>query len=100
MKDNITKSVTMIVLGPVVAFMLIGMTLSGCQATTKELGGTTPIKLDPGVKLEEITWKDSHLWYLTRPMREGETAETHRFEESSNFGIIEGTVIIMEQEKE
>lgn len=75
--------------------------LTGCteQYITKELGGDMTIYLDPGLKLEEITWKDEDsLWYLTRPMKEGEKAETHTFEESSAWGIIEGKVIIIEKE--
>ena len=58
------------------------------------------IKLDPGQKLEEITWKDdTNLWYLTRPMREDEKAETHTFQESTEFGVFEGTITIIEQER-
>lgn len=41
------------------SMMLFGLT--ACQSTTKNLGGTTTIKLKPGVKLEEITWKDDDL---------------------------------------
>ena len=72
--------------------------LVGCQATTRCLGGNMTITLEPGQKLEEITWKDKNdLWYLTRPMREDETAEVHTFQQSSEFGIFEGTVTIIEQ---
>lgn len=52
----------------------------------------------PGVKLEEITWKDDDLWYLTRPMRDNESAETHTFDQSTDFGF-EGQVIIIEKNK-
>lgn len=55
------------------------------------------LKLEPGEKLEEITWKDdNNLWYLTRPMREDEEPETHTFKQSSEFGVFEGTVTIVE----
>ena len=67
------------------------------QALSKNLGGTVTITLDPGEKLEEITWKDGDLWYLTRPMRTGEVAETHYFKQSRNISIAEGEVIIIEQ---
>ena len=77
------------------------MALTGCQATTKNLGGNTTITLEPGQKLEEITWKDDDLWYLTRPMTKEDIAETHTFQQSSNWGVLEGTVTIVEQlEKE
>lgn len=72
--------------------------LSGCQPTTRGLGGSMTLTLEPGEKLEEITWKSDSLWYLTRPMRDGEEAETHIFKQSSNFGF-EGTVTIIEKEK-
>ena len=81
------------------AILLIIMTLclTGCQNTTKNWGGSMTIELPKGQKLEEITWKgDSDLWYLTRPMREDEIAETHTFQQDTEFGIFEGTVTIIE----
>ena len=36
------------------------------------------------------------MWYLTRPMRDDEEPETHTFEQSSEFGVFEGTVTIIE----
>lgn len=79
-----------------VVFVLM---LTGCQSGTRNLGGNMTLELDPGEKLEEITWKDNSLWYLTRPMREDETAETHVFKQSSEFGVFEGTVTVVEKEK-
>lgn len=51
----------------------------GCaQDMAKNMGGSATIYLEPNQKLEEITWKgDSDLWYLTRPMRDNDIAETH-----------------------
>lgn len=77
-------------------FMLIGCE----QAVTKSLGGDMTMDLEPGEKLEMITWKEDDLWYLTRPMREGEKAETHVFKQSSVTGIFEGTVTIVEHEED
>ena len=54
------------------------------------------IELEPNEKLEMITWKEESLWYLTRPMREDEEAETHVYKQSSEFGVFEGTVTIVE----
>lgn len=76
----------------------ICLTLTGCQSCTRSLGGTTKITLEPGEKLNMITWRNDSLWYLTRPMREGETAEVWTYEESSDYGF-EGKVIIIEQNK-
>lgn len=76
--------------------MLIMCNAVGCQATTRTFGGTTTLKLEPNEKLEEITWKDNSLWYLTRPMRDNEEPEVHIFKESDNLGILEGTVKVIE----
>ena len=76
-------------------------TLSGCHETTKNFGGEMTIELEPGQKLEEITWKDdTTLWILSRPFREGEKPETHTFQADTEWGVFEGTVIIIEKEKE
>lgn len=80
---------------------LIALTAAaGCgrNTVTREFGGEQIIELDPGRKLEEITWKDSDIFLLTRPMREDEEPETHTFQEISNWGVWEGTVTIVEKE--
>lgn len=74
---------------------------TGCgQTYTREFGGTIKIDLPTDTKLELITWKDNSLWYLTRPMREDDIAETHTYQQSSEFGVFEGTVIISETKTE
>lgn len=72
------------------------LSLAGCQATTRKLGYSATIKLEPNLKLEEITWKGASLWYLIRPMTKDDVAETHTFKESSNLGIIQDTVTVIE----
>lgn len=72
---------------------------TGCtsQSRAKSMGGSMTLELDPGQKLEEITWKDdNNLWYLTRPMRDDESPETHTFQQSSEFGVFEGTITVVE----
>lgn len=84
----------LLILG-IVGALCIGAT--GCeQAMTKHLGGSMTINLDPSQKLEEITWKDDSLWYLTRPMTEDDMAESHTFKELADFGKLEGTVTVVE----
>lgn len=73
--------------------------LTGCQSATKSLGGSMTIELEPNTKLELITWKDDSLWYLTRPMAEDDIAETHTYQQSSEWGVFEGTVTIVETKK-
>lgn len=80
------------------SIMTIGLT--GCQRIAKNYGGDISLELEAGLKLEEITWKDDSLWYLTRPMREDELPETHVFRQSSEWGIFEGTVTVIEHAKE
>ena len=70
--------------------------MSGCQGAARDLGGEVTIELPPNQKLEVITWKGDSLWYLTRPMREYEEAETHLYQQSSEWGIFEGTVTVIE----
>lgn len=84
------------------AVLAMTLGLTGCteQTMTKSFGGDMTIELEPGEKLEEITWKDDDsLWYLTRPMREDEEPETHVFKESSAWGVLEGNVTIVEKEE-
>ena len=79
--------------------------LIGCgnveQSIARDFGGTTTINLGPNLKLEEITWKDDDLWYLTRPMREDEEPETHTFTEKGGLGTVfdGGTVIVVESKE-
>lgn len=78
------------------AIILLTLLLSGCQSAAKHMGGGMTLELEPNQKLEEITWKNDDLWYLTRPMREDEEPETHTFQQSTDFGVFEGTVTVVE----
>lgn len=62
----------------------------------RHYGGTMTIDLPPGQKLEVATWKESNLWYMTRPLKTGEQPETHTMKEQSNIGVLEGTIIFKE----
>lgn len=76
------------------AILSLGL-LTGCdQGVARSFGG------DMTLELEMITWKDDSLWYLTRPMQDGEEPETHTFQQSSEFGVFEGTVTIVESAEE
>lgn len=80
----------------VVLGLMICLGVTGCQSMARNLGGSTTVELEPNQKLEEITWKGDSLWYLTRPMTDTDIVETHTFQQSSVFGILEGTVTIVE----
>lgn len=89
---NIKKSIMILAV-----VMMLGVSLTGCeQGMTKSFGGDMTIELEPGLKLETIDWEDDSLWYLTRPMRENEEPETYVLNQSSGFGVFEGTVTIIE----
>jgi hypothetical protein len=77
---------------------ILGLSFVSCTSNTraKNWGGTYTINLPANTKLVEATWKESNLWYLTRPMRENEIPEILTFQEDSQFGIIEGTVTFIE----
>ena len=86
-------------LGLAILTIVLVVVMAACtaQEMTYSFGGDMTITLNPGEKLEMITWKDGgSLWYLTRPMRENEEPETHVFNQSSNYGVFEGTVTIVE----
>jgi hypothetical protein len=59
-------------------------------------GGTMEIKLNPGQKFVNVTWKESSIWYVTRPMNENDIAEVFTFQENSPLGIMQGKVIFIE----
>lgn len=72
--------------------------LSSCeQCVSRKFGGDMTIKLQPGEKLVEATWKDgSNLWYLVEPMDSDYIPKTKVFKESSLFGVMQGSVTFVE----
>lgn len=62
----------------------------------KNWGGEGTINLPKGRKLVNVTWKNTQVWYLTRPMTSTDVAETYQFHEESSWGMIEGTYNIIE----
>lgn len=83
----------------VLALVAIGsLMVAGCteQAMVKQFGGTMNLNIPACVKLVNITWKEGNIWYLTRPIKPGESTDTYVFKESSAFGNVEGTITIQE----
>jgi len=83
----------------IVLMALVIIVLTGCTENTRvrKWGGTATTDLPKGQKLVTVTWKESNLWVLTRPMQTNEVAETFTFQEKSTFGMMEGKVIFQEQ---
>jgi hypothetical protein len=82
----------------VALIMLATLSLASCTSNemAKQFGGISRMNLPKGEKLVNITWKEDHIWYLTKPMTETDVAETYTFKEQSNYGILQGEVIITE----
>jgi hypothetical protein len=66
------------------------------NSRAKNFGGEAEITLPQGQKLINVTWKDNHLWYISRPMNASDTATTYTFHEKSSWGKWEGTFLIHE----
>lgn len=76
----------------------ITLVTSSCTENqrARTFGGTMVIDLPAGEKVVNATWKESDLWILTRKFRADEQSETYYFREKSSFGILEGTITIIE----
>lgn len=78
--------------------LLAVVTLSACdQFKARTVGGTETVTLEPGLKLEMVTWKQNDLWICTRTRMPDEKPQTHRFSERSLMGVLQGTVVIVER---
>lgn len=81
------------------SFYLIGILfLVSCteNSRARNFGGEAEITLPQGQKLINVTWKDNHLWYITRPMIVSDSAISYTFHEKSSWGNWEGTYTIHE----
>ena len=76
----------------------MGVMITSCTENerVKTWGGKGTINLPKGRKLVTVTWKETQVWYLTRPMDSSDVAETYQFQEESSYGVIEGTYNIVE----
>lgn len=67
---------------------------------TKYYGGSSTIDIPAGQKLVPYTvqWepKNANIWYLTEPAEDGYEPRQYLFNESSNLGIMQGTIIFQE----
>lgn len=79
------------------AIAIIALSTSCTEnSRVKAFGGEGTINLPQGRKLVNVTWKETEVWYLTRPMHKDEIAETYQFQEESSWGMIEGTYNLVE----
>ncbi len=77
---------------------MIVLLLAGCtaQERARSFGGDYTLELPQGQKLVNVTWKEDTLWYVVKPMKDGDVAETYTFQADSSWGLFEGTVTIKE----
>lgn len=82
----------------IMTILFVSLLYIGCTNNTraKVWGGTMTIDLQPNQKLVDVTWKETSLWYMTKPMTQNDIPETYEFIEDSNWGVVEGKVIFVE----
>ena len=82
----------------VILAIMLGVMVTSCTENNrvKNWGGEGNINIPKGRKLVNVTWKENHIWYLTRPMNSNDVAETYQFQEESSWGVMEGTYNIVE----
>jgi hypothetical protein len=73
----------------VIAITAIAL-LTSCtdNSRARSFGGTETIDIPAGRVLVNCTWKESHLWILTKDTATGEMF----FNEKSSFGLMEGEI--------
>lgn len=81
----------------ILMFSIFVLSVVGCTENqrAKNFGGTQTIELKDK-RLIGATWKDSQLWYLTRPLEKDEKPVEWTFQEKSSLGLVEGKVIFKE----
>lgn len=80
----------------IIAIFMIGTISCTENSRVKNWGGSGKIELPANQKLVNVTWKESNLWYLSRPMKDGEVAESYTFCEESSWGLVEGSYTFIE----
>ena len=76
---------------------LIALCAVSCENyTTKHLGGTMSINIEPGYKVTSATFKNEEIWYFVEPMDSTYTPSQKKLVEKSMYGALEGTIIFNE----
>ena len=64
--------------------------------TTRKLGGTMTIDVEPGYKVTNATFKEDEIWYFIEPMDNSYTPKQKKLVEKSKYGALEGAIIFNE----
>ena len=77
---------------------VMSLILSSCteNGRARAWGGEMTVNVKPDQKVVNVTWKESDMWILTRPMNENDKPETFTFSEKSTFGVWEGSITLIE----
>ena len=77
----------------------VALSLASCteNARVKRFGGNGDIELEPGQKLDMVTWKSDELWILTSNRSDSVEPQTYKFSEKSSWGVVEGNYTIIEK---
>lgn len=83
----------------IVLAVAVALSLASCteNARVKRFGGSGKLELEPGQKLEMVTWKSDELWVLTSDRPDSVKPQTYQFSESSSWGVLEGSYTIIEK---
>lgn len=80
-----------------ILFCLLALCAVSCENyTTRKLGGTMTIDVEPGYKVTNATFKGDEIWYFIEPMDALYTPKQKKFVEKSKYGALEGTIIFNE----
>lgn len=76
---------------------LVALCAVSCENyTTRKLGGTMTIDVEPGYKVTNATFKEDEIWYFIEPMDNSYTPKQKKLVEKSKYGALEGTIIFNE----
>ena len=67
------------------------------NATTRHLGDTMTIDVEPGYKVTNATFKDEEIWYFVEKMDSTYVPTQKKLVEKSMYGAFEGTIIFKER---
>jgi len=81
----------------VLTVIVAGLFIVSCtdNVRARHFGGNENIQLETGVRVVNVTWKDGDLWIL---VKKDETLKptVYTFSEKSNWGIMQGQIVITE----
>ena len=90
------KIVAKLIIKIIIIFVIFNLLSCTDNSRARMWGGEMVVNLEKGQKLVDVTWKETSLWYMTKPMDSLDVAETYIFQEDSRYAVFEGKVIFKE----